>query len=140
MDDAQWVIARIGSGTQQIWLAGFDKSNSIWVASVNEAVAYDREGAEAVSLQCINLSGPDKVLYALCRLMADDKSSSDGQVKPMSSFESGMLDAVQKRVKAMVESVGAMLAFADQQEDFLLAVKLEEISILITERYQPTVK
>jgi len=95
MDNAQWVLARTRSGEQHAWLAGFDESNPVWVASVNEALAYDREGAEAARLRCTELPDYDDVLYAVCHLKTDDNTNSnDDRVKPVSNFEVGMLNAV----------------------------------------------
>ena len=95
MNDAQWFFARTRSGEQQTWLAGFDESDPIWVANVSEAAAYDRDGAEAARLRCTDLPDHDDVLYAVCHLKTDDDTKShDDRRKPISSFESGMLDAV----------------------------------------------
>ncbi len=97
MNDAQWVLARTRSGEQNTWLAGFDKSAPVWVASVDEAAAYDREGAEAARLRCTDLPDHDDILYAVCHLKTDDDTSSHGyQVKPMSSFEAGMLNTIRR--------------------------------------------
>jgi protein involved in temperature-dependent protein secretion len=95
MNDAQWVLARTRSGEQQAWLAGFGESNPVWVASIDEALAYDREGAEAARLRCTDLPDHNDVLYAVCHLKTDDDANSyDDRVKPISNFENGMLDAV----------------------------------------------
>ena len=72
MDDAQWFLARTRSGEQQVWLAGFDENGPIWVASVGEAVSYDREGAEAARMRCSDLPDHDDVLYAVCHLEAGE--------------------------------------------------------------------
>lgn len=97
MNDAQWVLARTRSGEQQAWLAGFDESDPVWVASIDEAETYNREGAEAARLRCIDLPDDDDVLYAVCHLKADDDTSiHDNRVKPMSSFEAGMLDTIRR--------------------------------------------
>jgi hypothetical protein len=71
MNDGKWVLARTRLGEQQAWLAGFDESDPIWVASVDEAVTYNREGAEAARLRCTDLPDYDDVLYAVCCLTAD---------------------------------------------------------------------
>ena len=95
MNDAQWFLARTRSGEQQTWLAGFDESDPVWVASVDEAVAYNREGAETARLRCTDLPDYNDVLYAVCHLKTDDDTSShDDRGKRTSSFEGGMLDAV----------------------------------------------
>ena len=95
MSDAQWFLARTRSGEQQTWLAGFDENGPVWVASVDKAVASDREEAEAARLRCTDLPDHDDVLYAVCHLKTDDDTKShDDRRKPISSFESGMLDAV----------------------------------------------
>ncbi|MEG3170611.1 hypothetical protein U1708_00130 [Sphingomonas sp. ZB1N12] len=95
MNDAQWVLARTRSGEQQAWLAGFDESDPVWVASVDKAAAYDREGVEAARLRCTDLPDYNDVLYAVCHLKTDDDTSShDDRGKRTSSFEGGMLDAV----------------------------------------------
>ena len=39
------------------------------------------------------------------------------------------------RVRAMAESISAMLEFADQQEDFVLAAKLADVHAEFSERY-----
>jgi len=97
MDDAQWFLARTRSGEQQAWLAGFDESHPIWVASVGEAAAYDRAGAEAARLRCTDLVDHDDVLYAVCHLKTeDDMSNHNDRVRPISNFEGGMLDAVRR--------------------------------------------
>ena len=97
MNDAQWVLARTRSGEQQAWLAGFDESDPVWVASVDKAAAYDREGVEAARLRCTDLPDYNDVLYAVCHLKTDDDTSShDDRVEPMSDFEGGMLDAIRR--------------------------------------------
>lgn len=82
MNDAQWVLARSRSGEQQAWLAGFDKSDPVWVASVDKAVAYDREGAEAARLRCTDLPDHDDVLYAVCHLEAGETAPPSAERQP----------------------------------------------------------
>lgn len=84
MNDAQWVLARTRSDEQHAWLAGFDGNSPVWVASVDNAVIYQREGAEAARLRCTNQPDHDDVLYAVCHLKADDTtppSAGDGPLK-----------------------------------------------------------
>lgn len=75
MNDGYWVLGRTRAGDQQAWLAGFDESNPAWVPSIDEAAAYDREGAEAARLRCTDLPDHDDVLYAVCHLKGDDTVS-----------------------------------------------------------------
>jgi len=83
MDDAQWVLARTRSGEQLAWLAGFEGNSPVWVASVDNAVIYQREGAEAARLRCTDLPDHDDVLYAVCHLKADETAPhSAGQQPP----------------------------------------------------------
>jgi len=97
MNDAQWFLARTKPGEQQAWLTGFDKGTPVWAASIDKAVAYDREGAEAARLRCTDLPDDDDVLYAVCHLKTDDGTGShNDKAKPMSTFEAGMLDAVRE--------------------------------------------
>jgi hypothetical protein len=95
MDDAQWFLARTKSGEQQAWLAGFDKSGPVWVANVDEAVAYDREGAETARLRCTDLPDHDDVLYAVCHLKTGDANRND-PVKTVSDFTADMLDSARE--------------------------------------------
>ncbi|MGW8281439.1 hypothetical protein SPHINGO391_500104 [Sphingomonas aurantiaca] len=39
------------------------------------------------------------------------------------------------RVRAIAEGINAMLAFADQQEDFVLAAKVADVQAVFSERY-----
>ena len=97
MSDAQWFLARTRSGEQQMWLAGFDESGPVWVASVDKAVASDREEAEAARLRCTDLPDHDDVLYAVCHLKTDDDTGRhDDQTKPVSNFIDGMLDSIRE--------------------------------------------
>ncbi|EXX79535.1 hypothetical protein RirG_004620 [Rhizophagus irregularis DAOM 197198w] len=77
-----WVLARTRSGEQQAWLAGFDESDPVWVASADEAVAYDREGAEAARLRCTDLPDHDDVLYAVCHLAAGETAPLSASRQP----------------------------------------------------------
>jgi len=72
MNDEKWVLARTRSGEQQAWLAGFNESDPVWVTSVDEAVPYDRGGAEAARLRCTALPDHDDVIYAVCHFKAKD--------------------------------------------------------------------
>jgi len=97
MNDAQWFLARTKSGERPAWLAGFYESYPVWVVNVDEAMAYDREGAEAARLRCTNLPDDDDVLYAVCHLKIEgDTSRHANQVSAMSDFEGGMLNAVRR--------------------------------------------
>ena len=97
MNDAQWVLARTRLGEQQAWLAGFDESGPVWVASIDKAMTSDREGTEAARLRCTDLPDHNDVLYAVCHVKTDDDTSShDNQVKPMSSFEASMVDTIRE--------------------------------------------
>ena len=40
-----------------------------------------------------------------------------------------------QRARALTDSVDELLAFADQQEDYLLGAKLSEVRTLLVERY-----
>lgn len=82
MNDVQWVLARTRSGEQQAWLAGFDESNPVWVPSINEAAAYDREGAEAARLLCTDLPDHDDVLYAVCHLKTAKTAHPSAERQP----------------------------------------------------------
>jgi hypothetical protein len=84
MNDAQWVLARIRSDEQHAWLAGFDGNSPVWVASVDNAVIYQRAGAEAARLRCTDQPDHYDILYAVCHLDADDTtppSASDSLLK-----------------------------------------------------------
>ena len=72
MNDAQWVLSRIRSGEQQTWLVGFDENSPVWVANIDKAVTYHREGAEAARLRCTDLPDHNDVLYAVCHLKTDE--------------------------------------------------------------------
>jgi len=98
--DIQWVIARTKSGEQPTWLGGFgDRAGKhpVWVASVDQAVTYHHEGAEAARMRCTALPDHTDVLYAVCRLKTnDDAGSHDDRGKSISSFEDRMLDSVRR--------------------------------------------
>jgi len=95
MNDGYWVLARTRSGEQQAWLAGFAESNPVWVANINEAVAYDREAAETARLRCTDLPDHDDVLYAVCHLKTD-AANCTGPVKTVSDFTADMLDSARE--------------------------------------------
>ena len=82
MNDAQWVLSRIRSGEQQAWLAGFDENSPVWVASIDKAVTYHREGAETARLRCTDLPDHDDVLYAVCHLAADETAHPSAERQP----------------------------------------------------------
>lgn len=68
MNDERWVLARTRSGEQLAWLSGFDENDPVWVAGMDKATTYPREGAEAARLRCTDLPDHGDVLYAVCRL------------------------------------------------------------------------
>lgn len=78
MDDAtqRWVLGRTRIGEQWGWLTGFDENNPVWVASMDEAATYDRDGAELERRRCSDMPDYDDVLYAVCHLKTDDDTSS----------------------------------------------------------------
>lgn len=95
MSDAQWFLARTRSGEEQAWLAGFGESGPVWVASVDKAVASDREGAEAARLRCTDLPDHDDVLYAVCHLKTGD-ANCNSPAKTVSDFTADMLDSARE--------------------------------------------
>jgi len=82
MNDAKWVLARARPGEQEAWLAGFDDGSPVWVADIDKAVTYDREGAEAARLRCTDLPDHNDVLYAVCHLKVEEVAPPSNEEPP----------------------------------------------------------